>query len=57
MRELSLATKQMTEYKMTATTKAADIGIGLWREIVHCFITLYDIERDSFTLLGMLDRS
>ena len=46
---LSLCPKQMTEYQMAATMKAANIGITQWREIVKCLVTFTNLEREQFT--------
>jgi len=50
MRELGLTPKQMSEYEMSATMKAADVGITSWRQIVKCFVTFCEIERESLTM-------
>jgi len=45
MRELGLTPKQMSEYEMAATMKAANVGITSWQQIVKCFVTFCEIER------------
>ena len=50
LRALSLTPKQMSEFEMAATMKAANIGIGSWREIVKCFVTFTEMKREQFTM-------
>jgi len=35
---------------MAATTKAANIGVGSWRDIVECFVTFIEMEREQFIM-------
>ena len=50
MRELGLTPKQMSEYEMAATMKASTFGINLWWQIMKCFVTFCEIERESLTM-------
>lgn len=47
--ELKLSPKQLSEYKMAALMKAANIGIGQWREIIKCLVTFTKLDREQLT--------
>ena len=50
MRELGLTPKQMSKYEMASTMKAATVGIRSWWQIVKCFVTVCEIERETLTM-------
>ncbi|KAL7533094.1 hypothetical protein ACHAWF_006364 [Thalassiosira exigua] len=46
--ELGLCPKQMNEYEIAATMKAAGIGPACWLEIVKCLTTFTGLQREAY---------